>query len=1849
MPVFKVYNKQPLAPGETLAEGETPAQFIKLEPTDALTTIYSTVSTDYKTMGNMSTFYATLGSGAEAVTSEYFRINAADDVVRVSKGSLEVMDGTRGFRLGGGSTGQGGALFTHESAATVMYFPRKATMMVAEQPRVDILDTGLTVYGEVFAQRSVLSAGASDASVLTVDDADIQAVGTGTSTFPAVMIGVEAKSEGVKVLSARVVPGSTASNVTYVVYASPVYAADAAAPSAQLATIQSTWTEVARLTEDNVVNNVPVSVYMVGDATRVTSGGKRYFLVKAEGGLQGQTTTMKAGVGVTETDFYFASKDIDMWPGVAFDDTDQATTGTGFVGSVVYSTNAPIVEADDARHGIIRDNDITRVYAPNDADRSVRFGFATTKPVADDFSEYRNFINRQSADVRGLGKDFQGGVETFTLTSSMDTMTFFPSMYAGTQTITGTGYANDQTNSTGAIAGAAVSNIDDLVNAVAHAFPSLAALALHAENNLPVHITFGYADASGAAFATTDTYRIRNDIESAAGTAGTGAGSFFIKRIVYYREAEDAAYEYFPANDASQPLGTDAFVADMNSPVAPSSGPAYQDIMVVNQVGRVGVLTTAPDYDFHVQGEAFASSAMIAPVIKAVDEKATVDFTTSEEVNVDILGANVLKVDASGAIVTGDVTATGIYYGDAEGLTNVQINNITDIKKFVSSVTSDEGIAVGGMSNVNGAMALDASSRIWTTVLAANGQVIKNMDGTDSDAVATADGPMLVCYGVKGKVAMAWTLVQGSLDHTVQGLATKGHYLYATVVGPTNPTDANLYNNDGTTAALPSTTASASAVLLAKLDTRTGTVDLQQWLTTSAGFTYSVPTVQINAADGDKVLVTVQAENTSGASATFAVGTATKSVGASFFATAVARVSDSTTALAVDQALINGSRSWTALSKTENNVVWRVGKAVADEYQAGTAAGMYLAKIDATNFTVSSFGKVYDQGTADSFGIAATKAGGVAIVGRINNASATTKVFNMDATDSAYTIAPTNGRNAAFVFAYDQSGAVRFAFTPVRSTTVGGAASAQKIIETDGNLYLVGQYTGDAAFLNADGSVPGGIKLDTAAAPSLFVARVRSKDGSLSLCTGPAGTTQASVGPVFYNSENGKLYVTGTAESATAGSAYLRNLINVESNYAIDAQSEFTTVFNLRVQGAGTSAGNTAVVNDGDVTTPSVRGTDTDTGIFFQDGLKITHDGVEKVAVDSTGMTVKGKLFVTTNVAAVQVDRATSAASTAFHGTAVDSGMYFPDNTTVSLSTAGVERVKVTDQVDITGKTVTTDSIQVNKVTSATATSFFGPSADTGMFFSDSTTVSVAAQGVERMIVSADGIDVNGKVQVNNGTVTAPAIHGDMADTGIFFTDTDGAGVSDRVSVTVNGTMVFDVDSVGAEVVGRAKAYKYLSVEAGSVETFGPTNAQFATNAWNTGLYSETATSVALSASGIEYLAAGVKTDGTADENFDGIRVAGQVVVEDGAVAKPALRGTDADTGLFFATSAIHSGSNTVEVGIAGTVVTRTAASGFDVIGDIHSTSGIFTGGTTAGPASRSTQVVIDEATKTVTIKPNSTGTAGEVVIDVNGVVSTDRVKAPTYELDAYSTSAVPHVACTLDIDTGLYFPADGKIALGVAGGNIVMVEATGMTVQSNIRSTDSVTATNFFNVESLGAVGTPNVRGPSSVTTTGGTISLADSGMYFALTATETPLVNFSIAGIKKMEINSSGIIVTGGVTASGDITAYSDRRLKKDILPLPEDTLDRVLQVEAVSFKMKNKRKDGDRTRIGFVAQQLQECFPELVSPELNGYLSVSYGNMTSVLVKALQQLHAKVEDLEARLAAATAASAPAPTTSA
>mgnify|MGYP001562370174 FL=1 len=70
----------------------------------------------------------------------------------------------------------------------------------------------------------------------------------------------------------------------------------------------------------------------------------------------------------------------------------------------------------------------------------------------------------------------------------------------------------------------------------------------------------------------------------------------------------------------------------------------------------------------------------------------------------------------------------------------------------------------------------------------------------------------------------------------------------------------------------------------------------------------------------------------------------------------------------------------------------------------------------------------------------------------------------------------------------------------------------------------------------------------------------------------------------------------------------------------------------------------------------------------------------------------------------------------------------------------------------------------------------------------------------------------------------------------------------------------------------------------------------------------------------------------------------------------------------------------------------------------------------------------------------------------------------------------------------------------------------------------------------------------------------------------------------------------------------------------------LNTVMQMRPREYKMKNT----NIPQVGFIAQEMREIVPEVVSGE-EGNLGISYGQIAPILAKAIQELHTSLEQLK------------------
>ena len=162
--------------------------------------------------------------------------------------------------------------------------------------------------------------------------------------------------------------------------------------------------------------------------------------------------------------------------------------------------------------------------------------------------------------------------------------------------------------------------------------------------------------------------------------------------------------------------------------------------------------------------------------------------------------------------------------------------------------------------------------------------------------------------------------------------------------------------------------------------------------------------------------------------------------------------------------------------------------------------------------------------------------------------------------------------------------------------------------------------------------------------------------------------------------------------------------------------------------------------------------------------------------------------------------------------------------------------------------------------------------------------------------------------------------------------------------------------------------------------------------------------------------------------------------------------------------------------------------------------------------------------------------------------------------------------------------------------------------------------------------------------------------GMYVKTegAASSRPFYGFAIdnkhswiefnGGTNDIEVyNSYGdlsvIANTATKPVSGSWASNSDQRLKKNIKFLDSnEMLEKVKLMQGVNYewnddKTEFKRPEGEQ--IGFIAQDLQQIWPEKVSTDSQGYLVTAYGDYDPVIIEAIKALAEKIDAQEKQIA--------------
>ena len=187
------------------------------------------------------------------------------------------------------------------------------------------------------------------------------------------------------------------------------------------------------------------------------------------------------------------------------------------------------------------------------------------------------------------------------------------------------------------------------------------------------------------------------------------------------------------------------------------------------------------------------------------------------------------------------------------------------------------------------------------------------------------------------------------------------------------------------------------------------------------------------------------------------------------------------------------------------------------------------------------------------------------------------------------------------------------------------------------------------------------------------------------------------------------------------------------------------------------------------------------------------------------------------------------------------------------------------------------------------------------------------------------------------------------------------------------------------------------------------------------------------------------------------------------------------------------------------------------------------------------------------------------------------------------------HASGTGSTALGVFTTADtnGSVAIGV--NNTVITDAT-------------ATTPNYYNYYN-DTKGNYNMTAPARAFVIGNGSLLTDGQ-------------SITGAGTKS---DAFTVYFDGTTVIAGDLTVNSDMRLKSNIVSLGS-TLSKLMQLDGKSYNMNG---DDSKKKIGLLAQNVQEVFPELVKTGTDalGTLSVNYQGLIPILINSIKELQAEV----------------------
>ncbi|MFU9046365.1 tail fiber domain-containing protein [Acinetobacter tibetensis] len=222
-------------------------------------------------------------------------------------------------------------------------------------------------------------------------------------------------------------------------------------------------------------------------------------------------------------------------------------------------------------------------------------------------------------------------------------------------------------------------------------------------------------------------------------------------------------------------------------------------------------------------------------------------------------------------------------------------------------------------------------------------------------------------------------------------------------------------------------------------------------------------------------------------------------------------------------------------------------------------------------------------------------------------------------------------------------------------------------------------------------------------------------------------------------------------------------------------------------------------------------------------------------------------------------------------------------------------------------------------------------------------------------------------------------------------------------------------------------------------------------------------------------------------------------------------------------------------------------------------------------------------------------------------------------------SGAVTGTATTFNGSNNITIPVTEVVASYLSG----TINAARLTGTYNISiSGNAATASSTGTLTGFST--TRNNSTPWLIYGSSGTEGVVEVGRYLDFHGSNTSSEDYTVR-LDGGTTGSTLLRLTGHFTASGNVTAYSDIRLKENVEYI-EGALAKVHRLNGITFT-RNDQEDTETRYVGLIAQEVLQAIPEAVriGDDANKTLAVDYQGLVGVLVEAVKELNNRLIKLE------------------